>query len=694
VKPRVAVAGNPISPFPSASVCFTANGGFANDESRIIMKKHLIAAAISGLAINGYADQTDQYQLNDIVVTASRFAETNPAIPANISVITRQEIQTSPAMNLPDLLKTRAGINVVSLYGQMATNASVDLRGFGDTATSNTLILLDGQRLNPIDGGGILWSAIPLNAIERIEIVRGSGSVLYGDRASGGVINIITDKSTKSTADVSATFGNYGYKAEDAHAAGGSGKAYFNLTGHHAETDGWRRNSQADESSLAGSTGYRNGSTDAFLDLAAFKDESGTPGAVFTRQYQNQPDMARYPYDNQKHDGVRLRPGFSMALGKDLDIEGELGYVKDHYLGYSFTASGSPSYTSDRTSETWSVTPRLRWRHGLGEYRSETVLGLDYYDGRIGNDIWSSYTGTNTQRASQTSQAVYVQNTTGLTDRLDLTLGARNQSARQSAEDADAGMNSSARRSRTAWEAGLSGRPTDSTRLYAKVGRTFRFPNTDELFGFDPITYATIFRGDLKPQQGTIREVGASWQSAGASLHAGLFQSDLTDEIAYDGTTYTNVNLPATRHQGLELEGQWLITDTLHGRLAYAYTEATFREGSNAGNDIPAIPHDHATLELTWQGGKAGTWSAVVNYTGHQRYSGDDANLLAREPGYTTADLRADWNLKPWLLTARVTNLFDRHYASSAGYSTTYSDYYYYPADPRSLFVSARYNFR
>ena len=77
----------------------------------------------------------------------------------------------------------------------MGIDATIDLRGFGDTANSNTLILLDGQRLNPIDSGSISWSTIPLANIERIEIIRGAGTVLYGDRATGGVINIITDKS-------------------------------------------------------------------------------------------------------------------------------------------------------------------------------------------------------------------------------------------------------------------------------------------------------------------------------------------------------------------------------------------------------------------------------------------------------------------------------------------------------------------
>lgn len=656
------------------------------------MKKSLLAAALGSLALNVQADTG--YQLDDIVVTATRFADADPRIPANISVITRQEIRSTPAMNLPDLLGTRAGINVASLYGQMATNASVDLRGFGESAASNTLILLDGQRLNPIDGGGILWSAIPLESIERIEIIRGSGSVLYGDRASGGVINIVTDKSAKPSADIAATLGSYGYKAADVHAAGGSGQAYFNLTGHVTDTNGWRDNTQADESSLTGRTGYRSKNADTFVDFSFFRDSSGTPSALFTDQYATQPEMARYPYDNQDHDGVRFRPGFSMRLGPGLDLEGEVGYVRDRYRGYSFTASGLPTYTSDRTGKTWSVTPRLRWSHGIGSHASETVAGVDYYDGRIDNGIWSAYSGDNRQNAGQTSLAFYVQNTTGLTDRLDLTLGARSQRVRQTAEDIAAGMSSSAERTRTAWEAGLSDRLSETVRVHAKVGRTFRFPNTDELFGFDPFTYATIFRGDLQPQQGTLREIGGAWQGTRAKVQAALFQTDLTDEIAYDGASYTNVNLPATRHQGFELEGQWTLAEHWRGRIAYAWTDAKYREGVNAGKRIPSVPRDHATLDLSWLGGRAGTWGLLVNYTGKQRYGGDDANTLDERPGYTTVALRADWDLKPWKITARVTNLLDRHYATYAGYSTAYGDYYYYPADPRSVFVGLQYDFR
>ena len=129
---------------------------------------------------------------DEVVVTATRFKEKYLDTPVNVTVITAEDIKNSPAKTLPDLLSEQAGINVQDFFGNNAATTTVDMRGFGVTGGQNTLILIDGRRLGDIDLSGVQWSAIPFAAIERIEIVRGSGAVLYGDGASAGVINIIT----------------------------------------------------------------------------------------------------------------------------------------------------------------------------------------------------------------------------------------------------------------------------------------------------------------------------------------------------------------------------------------------------------------------------------------------------------------------------------------------------------------------
>ena len=133
---------------------------------------------------------------DEVVVTATRFKESYIDKPVNVTVITAEDIRQSAAKTVPDLLSEQAGIAIHDFFGNNAATTTVDLRGFGITGAQNTLILVDGRRVTDIDLSGVQWSAVPLAAIERIEIVRGSGAVLYGDGATAGVINIITKSPT------------------------------------------------------------------------------------------------------------------------------------------------------------------------------------------------------------------------------------------------------------------------------------------------------------------------------------------------------------------------------------------------------------------------------------------------------------------------------------------------------------------
>ena len=626
-----------------------------------------------------------------VIVSATRFADADPRVPANISVITREDIRNTPAFDLPAVLRNHAGVDVRTLYGSLGVDAAVDLRGFGDTAASNTLILVDGQRLNPIDMGSISWSAVPLESVQRIEIVRGAGTILYGDRASGGVINIVTDKSGRPRAAVTVTAGSFGHRGVDAHGAAGNDRGYFNVFAHHAETDGWRRNSQQDQQALSGRAGVYVGAGEVFVDWAAYKDSSGLPGYLRRAAWRTDPRDSTTPFDRQRRDGHRLRPGVKLPLTGALTLEAELSAEReDQHADYASFGSAS-----DRAKDMLSFTPRLRWRHGLGGLASETVLGLDHYDG----DVDARYTTAPRQTAAQTSTAAYFQNTTSLTEAWAVTFGGRSQRMEQSAhQDAYApwfspAMDGSATRRRNAWDLGAS-YSGQGWRAYGKFGTTFRFANTDELFSFNPLTGNPAFAGDLRPQHGRIGEIGGSASLGPVQARAALYRMQLKDEIGYDGALGANVNFDPTRRQGLEAELDWRIAESLKAKLAYAYTDAEFRSGPYEGKRVPLVPRDKLTLQLTWDAGRAGSYSAVANHVGSRRYSGDFSNVRGTLAGYTTLDLQAAWNLKPWTVTARLLNALDKRYAPYAGYSPWIADHYYYPADGRSFHLSARYDFK
>jgi len=144
-------------------------------------------AMLAALAPAALAQSTDA-----VIISATRFPEDARRLPASVTVLDAADIEASAARTLPELLAEQAGLTMKDFYGNNAAATSVDLRGFGVTGTQNTLILVDGRRVTDIDLSGVQWAAIPVSAIERIEILRGTGAVLYGDGATTGVVNIIT----------------------------------------------------------------------------------------------------------------------------------------------------------------------------------------------------------------------------------------------------------------------------------------------------------------------------------------------------------------------------------------------------------------------------------------------------------------------------------------------------------------------
>ncbi len=629
--------------------------------------------------------------LETVVVTATRFNEPDPGVSANITVITGQDIRNTPAQNLPDVLGTRAGIDVRHFGGGMGRDAVIDMRGFGATAGSNTLILLDGQRVNPVDLGSIIWSSIPLESVERVEVIRGSGTVLYGDGASGGVINIITKKSARPVAAVTGTIGSYGYKGADIQFGNGNDQAYYRFFLSHADADGYRKNSQQDQQAGSGRVGWLFDAGELFADFAAYQESSGQPGAIFSAAYRDEPRSTRFPRNTEARDGYRLRPGVSYRINDRLTLESEVGFEHQTLDGRFFASYGNTA--SSRVRDTTSFTPRLRWRHDLGVLASETVVGFDYYDGKVD----SNNTGFADQGAKQESAAFYLQNVSKLTSHLSLTVGARRQRMKQSAhQDAYApyfspAIEGNATRTRSAYDVGLA-YAGDGWRVYGKTGTTFRFANLDELFGQDAF-FNPVFVGDLKPQHGRISEIGGSVAVGPATLRASAYQLDLSDEIGYDSALFANVNFDPTRRRGAELEADWRISTSLSAKMSYAYTDARFRSGAYDGNTVPLAPRQQLGAQMTWNAGQAGTYSAAVRHVGDRRYGSDFANAQGMLAGYTTLDLQAAWDLKPWKITAKVLNATDRKYAPIAGYSAFYHDTYFYPADARGFFVAGRYDF-
>ncbi|HEY9145850.1 MAG TPA: TonB-dependent receptor [Thiobacillus sp.] len=657
-------------------------------------------------ASSAVAETLPEFVGDTIVVTPTRFEESAPRTPGNLIVITQQDIERTPATSVPDLLAGTVGTMVTPLYGALGIDASVSLRGSGSggTTTSNTLVLLNGQRLNPIDSGSIDWSLIPLSSIERIEVMPGSGTVLYGDRSTGGVINIITKK-LADTRYVSAGVGSYGLRELSLQTGASAGSTDGSLYFQYGASDGWRTNSNQERYSLGGRVNFLNeAGKRAFVDLAAFQENLGQPGGLWSAEYAEDPTKSRHPHDSSDRKGFRIRPGFELDLSPDVRLDADLVFSRDERSGYS-DPTNPVEQTRDLSRDFVSFSPKLRIRHWLGGLRNQATVGFDYYRGTT--DTLTSPTGHQayTQAATQTSNAVYAQNITDLRERLALTLGVRSQRVEQSASQSayttywggpQAAMSGQSVDTREAYEAGLSYR-ADDWKVYGRVGTTYRFPNTDELYGLDPLTYDPVFAFGLRPQHGTTYEIGGTKKIGLGSLGFSVYQQDLKDEITSDPNG-GNMNVPRTRRRGTELNANLKLTSALRGNLGVTLEDAEIRAGAYAGRTVPLVPKVQASAGLTWSRTAAAAYSARLNYVGKRRYGDDYANAAGYLAGYTKLDLMASWRIRDWTIDARVLNATDKKYAAYGGYgfnSGTFAyDTFYYPADRRTFGVSARYDFR
>lgn len=619
-----------------------------------------------------------------IVVTASRFLASDRTVPAHVTTLTRAEIAATPASSLPDLLATRAGVDVRSLYGNQAADASVALRGFGENASLRTLILVDGRRLDQLEFTAPNWASIPLDSIEKIEIVRGSGSVLHGDQAVAGVINIVTRRGHENSADIALTLGSFNSKEIATSLSRNDTPVRYALSFRHAESDEYRRNNA--QRNTAGSARVTRdlAEGEVYAEVGASTLHYGLPGAVTAAQYLNDPRAAETADSWFDRENAYLRPGLRWRVAPDLEFAAELGFEQSNNRAW---ISNWFSYR-DVNVRSMSITPRLKWEHGLGSLPSVTIFGFDWSDARLEQDQAAAPNGSVTKRVGldRTGGGFYIHNTTEATDRLAFTLGARQQRMHIEATDSTATGRVETTADMTATEIGAVWRPAATWKLFAKASKTFRYPVLDEL-----TTWGGFAVPAPKPESGRGMDIGAEWRTGGHSVQATLYDLKMEDEIAYNTFTGQNENLQKTRHRGIEIDSRWKLSMNWRFDLSWTGREATFREGVNAGKTIPLVPESRWTAKLAWDAGHWGSHALLANHVGTRYFGGDEANALAQLPAYTTLDWQSRWLVQQWELALRIANLTDRKYAPVAfdyGFGAGY-----YPANPRAGYVTARYRF-
>jgi iron complex outermembrane receptor protein len=659
-----------------------------------------------------------------VIIEATRFPEDSRRLPASVTVLDEAAIARSAARTLPELLAEQAGLTMSDLFGNNAASTSIDLRGFGATGTQNTLILLDGRRVTDIDLSGVQWAAIPLASIERIEILRGTGAVLYGDGATTGVVNIVTRSPLKQgrRAEAMGRVASYGTLEGQLYASAAGDTLGVNATLYGYESDGYRRNNENQQKNS--SLNLRWGPGESYLDLRAGTDRQDLrlPGAravqpsIGVDEYATDPRGTSTPLDWSARDGERVGATLVTRLGTaELNV-GADWRDKDQRSYFDF--GGFPSYRDDRLEMT-ALTPRVRVPFELLGTRHRLTLGADWirwrYDSSRSDRPENIGQPVNRVRIDRDTEAFYIKDAIDLAPGTRLDAGWREERVEYDATDeldptAPGGAfgteaaPASASQRENAWELGLRQELSPAWVLMARAGRSFRFVGADEIYENDEF-FAAQFQ-ILRPQTAETLELGAEWRARGARLRGTLFRTDVEDEIHLDPFTtgVGNTNLPPSRRRGLELDGEMRI-GALQLFGAYAYTDARFLEGVLPGNAfigtnlsidgtrVPLVPEHKLNLAVAWNIDARTRLAAALTALSEQYMDNDEPNTLGTQiPAYAVLDLKLTRDFGWGRLAAAVNNAFDEQYYTYAVRSNFTPDRYnVYPLPGRTLSFTAEF---
>lgn len=676
------------------------------------------AACLAGTALVSPAlAQEAGGALPPINVDASRLY--GGIVGASTSVITAEDIARSPGQTIQDVLATIPGVQLQSLFGGVnGVGTTVDVRGFGAFATANTLVLINGRRINDLDLAGVDLSTIPLQSVERIEVTKGnSGAVLYGDNAVGGVINIVTKTGV-------------GSKPVQMRVEGGGGtfntsQGNVSVTTNHGpwssaafanvfKSDGYRVNNKTDQRNAVGEVRYTTPDFSAFLNLSGDDQHIGLPGGrrvtPTTNLLLTDRRGATTPFDFADKQGANVTTGFTKTLwnGAELIVDGG---VRHKAQQGSFFSPFEESYVDSKLT-TWSITPRLSIKNDLFGLRSNILTGIDYYDAKYDSDR-SQFKGLapiHVYNLTQQTLGGYWQHTLGILPTTDLSYGARVQNTKVSARDRydptapspfpgaqDAPLNSD--ETQHALHIGLEHRFTDSFAVFGRAARAFRTPNVDERVGagphFDPFFNPIPSNFALKTQTSYDVEGGFRIRAGRFELQSSIYDMHLKNEIHFNPFLGYNLNLDPTHRYGSETSFSLAVTDTFRLRGGIAYTRAVFEEGPFTGNDVPLVSKVSGNFGATWDvWQKYAIIDANVRFWGARRMDNDQRNNQVLIPANATLDLKLSGQYDRFFWSASVINVFDTLYYDYAIASQFTSGVYSaYPLPGRVYMLKAGVTF-
>lgn len=588
----------------------------------------------------------------------------------------REKIAQSPVVNVAELFRQEQSIVRLTETSGGGSLPALSLRGFGDNAAANSLILVDGF---PLTNTSLLtpnFNSIPLTDIERIDITQGSQGTLWGDQAVGGVVNIVTRHPKKWFADALASAGSYNtYYANGLSGDKFSNGFFYKVFGIADQTQHYRAHNSGHGDNGAIQAGYDYARGMLSLNLQAYETSIEFPGGLSEAQFMSNPRQATNFSSDSRSRTELIQLLSRHALTADWLLETRIDQHATKTNGFIFYGFHS------RDAQT-SLSPRLSGTL----YHSKVITG---YDGQVSN-----YQLVNKKIQSRTTakqNSVYAEVVIPLSTQFDFTLGGR---AAWQANSIEKIMGQRVDTLNRVWvsEQGLTFHPSSAWSFFLRRDGNYSFPKANEE------TWVPANVTSLKTQTGVSYETGASWQTAKNISQINLYRLALHDEIAFNPMeTPTEpfgsfTNFARTLRHGVTLTESYQLTPALRIGGQWNYVNARFASGPNAGHLIPAVPAITGNLGLHYAFNSHWQTQYDLLYNGSRFASDNVANVGNKLPGYWLSDAAIQYLMQPVIVSLELVNVFNQRYSAYTYFNAMTKSNTYYAGAGRNVLLTIKVN--
>ncbi|WP_297431617.1 TonB-dependent receptor [uncultured Cetobacterium sp.] len=625
------------------------------------MKKRFYIAGLiiaSSLAMG----QEKVVKLEESVITSENTETTIADIPKNVTVLTGEEITQRGAKTVAEALKLVSSVIVKEMGG---ADAAFDIRGQGATAKSNVIVLVDGAPINSIDLSGYQTSNIPVDNIERIEVIPSGGSVLYGDGAVGGTINIVTKapEDKKNYGSLNSEIGSYGLKKQQFTYGTKIGeKLLVEVDYLKREKDGYRDYSKDDLESFGFRSRYKLNDGELKFKYNYSKNSFKAPGALTKDEVdddrtQSNPNAWRVDGKTEKNNFVG---DYLYNINSNLEFK-----LLGRYAHENYSSNGSNYKT-----EVKYLKPQLKYSY-LDE--SYVVFGGDIYQGETKDFAYGN------GKSEKNSLGGFLINSYTV-DKFRFTQGYRRQNIEYKGD-----RFTTKKFKEDAIELTGSYLYSDSGSTYISYTKGFRAPNTDEI---------NAWAGEFNPQKTETYEIGIKDFVGNTYISTSVFYIETENEIFYgvnkNDEFNKNRNLDGTsKRKGIEFSLEHYF-DKLTISESITYMKTEFKEGK----DIPGIPNIKGVLNFNYKFNEKLSMNNSWEYYGKSYDSNDEANEREKIDSYLLSGLTFVYDFQDGLvINAGINNLFDEKYYDYVGYSSYSKTRNYYPAPERNYYIGFKYSF-